>query len=242
MGSLNDNFAFEIGQTVCLRSDPGIRGPVVSRSRDGHRCHYRVSFFSEAFSFSESQLLPVFPKEGDAQNFPPGRGASPVLDIGKRVAATVDDMLPDIPEDLVVPEPEPMRDEPKEPKSGGFTTDANADAPGALRYLAKGESAIVVCTDGNQFQFDAQGNGYTGNWYLKGPQYASKVMVFLRHFGKPSEIYLADIVRMESGLEVYRTRIHFKNCVLCGEETMTWNQFSGVPIGKKIFSLQVIGR
>ncbi|MFN2502070.1 MAG: hypothetical protein ABR530_08670 [Pyrinomonadaceae bacterium] len=105
----------------------------------------------------------------------------------------------------------------------------------AQDLLKKGETAMVIFTDGNNFEINEGGLGRTGHWRIRENAGADKVIIYFRNkVKKENEIFIAEFVRLhhsrDAGFE-RRFAVEFKNARSLGTTDSNWIEFMGARRG-----------
>lgn len=99
----------------------------------------------------------------------------------------------------------------------------------ASDVLDENHEAIIVYTHGDQFVFDALGNGYTGNWVID-PEMVDevdKVMIYLRKENESiSRIFLGNYAGIRPSEEARRYIIRFSRLKEIGTTDSNWLDFA----------------
>jgi hypothetical protein len=99
----------------------------------------------------------------------------------------------------------------------------------ASNLLQPGESAVVVFTKGDDFIFDAQGEGYTGHWKADLNQLAGmqKVIVYYRdEYTRINRVYIGAYKGYKASLLPGRLTIFFGSLHEVGLVETNWKVFA----------------
>ena len=100
----------------------------------------------------------------------------------------------------------------------------------AEELVKPGEKAIAVFTRGDQFSFDQQGDGKTGNWKVnpKRLEGCDKVIIYKRcSSADDNRVYICDYMGVKPSPEPDRFIIFFTKLVDAGRSSSNWVQFGG---------------
>jgi len=97
----------------------------------------------------------------------------------------------------------------------------------AVDLLSVPKRTVVVFTRGPLFVFKEDGTGKTGNWNIDPERDTKKVIIYCRPEGESqADVYIADVIQIESSNEKGRYVIHFKNAEPVGRTELNWFEFA----------------
>lgn len=95
----------------------------------------------------------------------------------------------------------------------------------ASELLKRGESAIVLFTDGNKLQIHSDGSGQTGNWKVDRTRSFGRVIIYKRS-PQQNVVYTADRSGITDSDEEGRSVVHFVNAEPAGITDKNWYDFA----------------
>jgi hypothetical protein len=105
----------------------------------------------------------------------------------------------------------------------------------ARDLLGPGQTALVIFTDGSNFDIEEGSFGRPGRWRLREGAAAHKVIIYFRNKAKnANEVFVADFVRLHHPQEESMKRsfaIEFTNTKLAGHTDANWIEFTGSKRG-----------
>jgi hypothetical protein len=98
----------------------------------------------------------------------------------------------------------------------------------AIDLLEKGESAVVVCTNGRNLRFSSDGFGSTGNWKVSPKRRVHKVVIYERdEVRNIHEVYVADHIGVSEPNARGRRVTNLAKIRSIGMTTNNWYEFAG---------------
>ena len=105
----------------------------------------------------------------------------------------------------------------------------------ARDLIKDGQTALVLFTDGSNFDINEGRFDRNGNWNARDKATADKVIIYFRNkVKKVNEVFVADLVKLHHSQDADLRRsfaIEFKNTVSAGLTDSNWLEFTGSKRG-----------